>query len=170
MFTAKPSFSEFKTLIQKANLVPMSFEILADLDTPVSAFVKLSEGVHGFLLESVEGGERWARYSFLGTGALAIFRSNGNKVEILEKKLTTRSGKRDQKTVGQLSHQDRHFEKVSKEVPDPFLAFRNFMKRYKPASLSGLPRFYGGAVGYLGYDTVRHFEKLPEQARDVLKI
>lgn len=143
-----PSRSEFEKLAKKGNLVALSCEILADLDTPVSAFLKLSRGGHGFLLESVEGGERWARFSFLGTGAASVFRSRDRFVEVLEQ--------------GKVSFQG--------EVNDPFEAFRSYMGRYRPAPTTGMPRFYGGAVGYVGYDTVRFFEKLPEQARRVLDV
>ncbi len=149
MHPVRPTYSEFRSLTGQGNLVPVSCEFLADEDTPVSAFLKLSRGTkHGFLLESVEGGERWARYSFLGTGASSVFRARGHRVEIIE---------RGRKTV------QRH-------VVDPFLRFQEFMRRYRPASLRDLPRFYGGAVGYLGYDTVRHFERLPESAANVLDV
>lgn len=143
-----PSRSEFEKLAQKGNLVVFSCEILADQDTPVSAFLKLSKGRHGFLLESVEGGERWARFSFLGTGASTVFRSRDRFVEVLER--------------GRVSFQS--------EVADPFEAFRSHMGRYRAAPAPGLPRFYGGAVGYVGYDTVRFFEKLPVQARRSLDV
>ena len=146
MFTVRPSFSDFECLIRKGNLVPLSCEILADQDTPVSAFLKLKPGAHGFLLESVEGGERWARFSFLGTGAASVFRCRGRRIEVVEK------GRKPWR----------------KQVADPFVAFRDFMKRYEPVPRADMPRFYGGAVGYLGYDTVRFFERLPEQAQEVL--
>ena len=148
MLSVRPSLAEFESLVRKGNLVPVSCEILADQDTPVSAFLKLKPGAHGFLLESVEGGERWARYSFLGTGASSLFRSKGRRVEVVEKG-------REQK---------------QEERVDPFLSFRDFMRRYRPVPVADMPRFYGGAVGYLGYDTVRFFEKLPERARDVLDV
>lgn len=143
-----PSRSEFEKLAKKGNLVALSCEILADQDTPVSAFLKLSKGRHGFLLESVEGGERWARFSFLGTGASSVFRSRGSFVQVLER--------------GKVSFQG--------EVADPFDAFRSHMGRYRAAPAPGLPRFYGGAVGYVGYDTVRFFEKLPARTRRVLDV
>ena len=148
MLSVRPSFSQFDRLIRKGNLVPLSCEILADQDTPVSAFLKLKPGAHGFLLESVEGGERWARFSFLGTGASSVFRSRGHHVEVVEK------GRRRK-------HED---------VEDPFFAFRDLMKRYQPVPTADMPRFYGGAVGYLGYDTVRFFEKLPERTQEVLDV
>ena len=105
MHSAQPTYEQFLDLTGKGNLVPVSCEILADEDTPVSAFLKLSRGKkHGFLLESVEGGERWARYSFLGTGAASVFRAKGTTVERVE------NGKKT----------------VRKDVRDPFLSFRDF--------------------------------------------
>jgi anthranilate synthase component I len=148
MLPVRPSFVEFGCLIRKGNLVPLSCEILADQDTPVSAFLKLEPGVHGFLLESVEGGERWARFSFLGTGAASVFRCRGRRIEVVERGTRRQGG----------------------EVADPFLAFRELMRGYEPVPTADMPRFYGGAVGYLGYDTVRFFERLPERARDVLDL
>ena len=148
MMPITPSFAEFERLAGKGSLIPLSCEVLADQDTPVSAYLKLRKGKHGFLLESVEGGERWARYSFLGTGVSSVFRSKGRLVEIFENNRRLFRG----------------------SVTDPFEAFREHMKRYKPAPVRGLPRFYGGAVGYVGYDTIRFFEKLPERSRESLGI
>jgi len=149
MHPVRPTFSEFETLSRRGNLVPVSCEFLADEHTPVSAFRRLSRTTrHGFLLESVEGGERWARYSFLGTGAASVFRARGHRVETM----------------------DRGRKPVIADVEDPFRSFQEFMQRYRAVSLPDMPRFYGGAVGYLGYDTVRHFERLPELARDVLDV
>ena len=148
MLGIDPSFREFESLIRRGNLVPLSCEILADQDTPVSAFSKLGRGDHGFLLESVEGGERWARYSFLGAGTSWAFRCRGQEVEIL-----------DGAGSGGLTR-----------VTDPFLAFRDFMKRFAPVPVPDMPRFYGGAVGYLGYDITRFFEKLPATTPDTLGI
>jgi len=149
MHPVRPTLSEFESLSRRGNLVPVSCEFLADEHTPVSALRKLSRGArHGFLLESVEGGERWARYSFLGTGAAAVFRARGHHVETVEKGRPP----------------------VATDVDDPFRSFQEFMQRYRPASLRDMPRFYGGAVGYLGYDTVRHFERLPSRAADALDV
>jgi len=149
MHPVRPTFSEFQSLARRGNLVPISCEFLADQDTPVSAFLKLSRGTqHGFLLESVEGGERWARYSFLGTGATFVFRAKGCRVEMIE----------------------RGRKSVLPQVEDPFRCFREFMRRYRPAPLPDMPRFYGGAVGYLGYDTIRYFERLPKRTTDTLGI
>src|SRR5947209_13530206 len=77
-----PTRADFRELARKGNLVPVCREILADLETPVSAFLKIHRGPYGFLLESVEGGEKWGRYSFLGTEPARVFRARGGTVEV----------------------------------------------------------------------------------------
>jgi anthranilate synthase component 1 len=140
-----PSKKEFIELSRKANLIPVYKEIIADMETPVSAFRKI-EGKYSYLLESVEGGEKIGRYSFLGSNPILIIRSKGRKIEILSK------GK--------------------KEIleGDPIDALKKVMSRYRSVKIKGLPRFYGGLVGYLGYDIVRHLEKLPDKNPDDLKL
>lgn len=135
-----PSHEEFIRLSQKGNLIPVYREILADMETPVSAFCKIDDHKSAFLLESIEGGEKWARYSFLGVGSGRIFRSRDNYFEVLEN--------------GDL--------KESGSTQCPLEELKRFLSPYRPISLPGLPRFFGGAVGYLGYDMVRHVEVLPE--------
>ena len=128
-----------KSWPRRGNLIPVYREILADIETPVSVLMKLQAKDHVYLLESVEGGEKWGRYSFLGTDAGVVFKVRGAEVIIEEKgKVTAREHK-----------------------GDPLNMLRDLLSRYKPVSVPGLPRFYGGAVGYLGYDMVRYFEKLP---------
>jgi len=143
-----PSLKEFKELAKQGNLIPVYREILADMDTPVSAYKKIVRGPHSFLFESVVGGEKWARYSFLGCEPSVIFKSKDSSVEIIENGET--------KTI--------HCHK------DPLYELKKLMERYKPVKLPGLPRFFGGAVGYLGYDMVRFFEKLPELTEDDLNL
>jgi len=127
----------FLELSKQGNLIPVYKEILADLDTPVTAFLKLDERP-SFLLESVEGGEKWARYSFLGIKPSMIIRGFGEKIEI------TRGDTTD-----------------SVETSDPIGHLRQVMSAYNPVEAEGLPRFYGGLVGYLGYDMVRFMEEIP---------
>ncbi|HTP63828.1 MAG TPA: anthranilate synthase component I [Geobacteraceae bacterium] len=134
-----PDYATFASLSASGNLIPVYREIMADLDTPVSAFRKIDDGRYSFLLESIEGGEKWARYTFLGSAPAEVIRSRGNTVEVV-------SG-------------NGHIRK--EETPDPFGFIRDYLARYIPVELPGLPRFFGGAVGYLGYDMVRHFEYLP---------
>jgi anthranilate synthase component 1 len=133
-----PDFNEFKEKAKKGNLIPVYREILADLETPLSAFLKL-RGKAGFLLESIEGGEKWARYSFLGSAPSMVIEGKG-------KSITIRRGREKEKR---------------KFINDPLEVVSDEIKKYKPVKTEGLPRFFGGFVGYIGYDTVRHFEKLP---------
>lgn len=133
-----PDPEQFRNLIKKGNLIPVYREIMADMDTPVSAFKKLDDGKFSYLLESIEGGEKWARYSFLGSNPSVIIRSKGNTVEIIENGLTT-----------------------CQEAENPLSCVRKLLAQFSPVEVEGLPRFFGGAVGYLGYDMVRHFEHLP---------
>ena len=144
----QPSFAEFEKLAQKGNLIPVYREILADVETPVSVLMKLQNKDHVYLLESVEGGEKWGRYSFLGTDAGVVFRVCGDKVIIEDNgKVTTHEHK-----------------------GNPLNFLRALLKRYKPVAIPGLPRFYGGAVGYLGYEMVRYFEELPPSPPDDLNL
>ncbi len=139
-----PSFTEFKKKLKKGNLIPVWQEVLADFDTPVSAFKKIEKGKYSFLLESVEGGEKWGRYSFLGSEPTVIFKSKNGNIEITE------------------------HGRTKKSKGDPIDALRNLLSRYKPVSDPELPRFHGGAVGYFSYDIVRHVEDLPELGVDDL--
>ncbi len=142
-----PSFDEFKTKARQGNLIPVYREIMADLETPVRAFLKLDGGDYSFLLESVEGGEKWGRYCFLGSEPSIIFQSKGSRVEI------TRNGRCE----------------VLEDV-DPLHALKRLLGDYRPVEVEGLPRFFGGAVGYLAYDMVRFFERLPDRTVDDLKL
>ncbi len=134
-----PDKESFAGLAAKGNLIPVYREIMADMDTPVSAFRKIDDGRYSFLLESIEGGEKWARYSFLGAAPSVVIRSSAASVEILKD--------------GEL------LETISSD--DPLETVRNYLARFTPVEIDGLPRFFGGAVGYLGYDMVRFFEDLP---------
>ena len=80
--TTRPSFDDFVELAKRGNVVPVACEILGDLETPVSAFLKIHRGRHGFLLESVQGGEKWGRYSFLGTEPARVWRARGHAIEV----------------------------------------------------------------------------------------
>jgi len=133
-----PSPDQFLNLVCQGNLIPVYREIMADMDTPVSAFKKLDDGKFSYLLESIEGGEKWARYSFLGSSPSVIIRSKGNMVEIVNNGVTT-----------------------CQVAQNPLTCVRELLAQFSPVEVDGLPRFFGGAVGYLGYDMVRHFEELP---------
>src|SRR6266498_2511061 len=135
------SFDEFKELAQRGTFVPVCKEIVADLLTPVSAFLKIAEhSDYAFLLESVEGGEQVGRYSFLGKDPFLILRSRNGKT------IVDRAGQRS-------------------ESDHPFIAtVRELMAGFHAPFVPGLPRFTGGAVGYLGYDAAAWFEPVTLQA------
>ncbi|HKU61297.1 MAG TPA: chorismate-binding protein [Gemmatimonadales bacterium] len=126
-------------------MVPVTRQVVLDGDTPVTAFAKLHRGPYGFLLESLEGGERWARYTFLATEPREVFRYRGREV--------ARRRPGEAWTV------------VERDVA-PMEHLGRTMRRYPPVEVAGLPRFTGGAVGYLGYDVVRTIEDLPDAPPD----
>jgi anthranilate synthase component 1 len=141
-----PTRDEFRDLASRGNLVPVYVELPADLDTPLSAFLRLRPGPYAFLLESVEGGEKWARYSFLGGDPFLVLSSKDGRLTIRE-------------ADGRI-----------RRLPDgdPMAALRDLLGRYRLVPAPGLPRFQGGAVGYLAYDAVRHLERLPRTTHDDL--
>jgi anthranilate synthase component 1 len=143
-----PSFSEFQKLAQGVGIVPVWREFLFDTETAVTAYEKLAQPPFGFLLESVVGGEQWARYSFLGSQPREAWRLKGEKVSVWE----PGKGWREVETDDPLSELDRRLRaRTSARVP-------------------GLPRFWGGAVGFLGYDVVRQIERLPDAPLDELDL
>jgi anthranilate synthase component I len=145
-----PDRAGFLDLARRGRLAFVYREVLADTDTPVSAFAKLGRGPYSFLLESVVGGDKWAAYSFAGVRPRAVVRARGTSVEIL------------QPEEGGF----RVAQRVTAQEPLRFLD--DYLKRLTPAVPPGLPRFFGGAVGWMGYDIVRSFERLPSTKPDDL--
>ena len=145
-----PDRQEFARRARQGNLTPVYKEILADMETPVSAFKKIGTGPYSFLLESVEGGERMARFSFLGSGADRVIRSKGRKVDIV------RGSDTESVDLG--------------PARDALDILKQEMGRFSYVPDPGLPRFCGGAVGFIGYDMVRFFEELPDSTVDDLKL
>ncbi len=143
-----PSKAEFKEKARTGNLIPVWKEVLLDTETPVSAFRKLGNSQYAFLLESVEGGENVGRHSFLGSEPFAVFTSKGDTVTIM------RDGRKHTRRLEQ--------------GEDPLHALEALLSEYKFVPVEGLPKFCGGAVGFMGYDAVRFFEKLPERTTDDL--
>jgi anthranilate synthase component 1 len=138
-----PSFESFVELARTHTVVPVYRQLLSDVLTPVSAFCKLQEGEWSFLFESVVGGERHGRYSFVGSGPFMRFLAFGNRV---------------------LLHGPKGREEF--EHPDPLAKLEELIAQFRSPQMSGLPRFSGGAVGYAGYDTVRYVEHLPNAPED----
>ncbi|MDP7618702.1 MAG: anthranilate synthase component I [Dehalococcoidia bacterium] len=124
-----PTLDEVRNLASRGNLIPLYREIPADMETPVTAYLKVARTDPSFLLESVEGGERLARYSFIGTEPYRVLRTGSNE------------------SAGDI---------------DPLVPIETELTRFRPVPVVGLPRFLGGAVGFIAYDAVRHFEpRLP---------
>ncbi len=140
------TLDEFRALAAEGNLIPLYREILADYETPVSAFAKIDHGPTAYLLESVAGGENWARYSFLGSGSSAVIREEKGDLVLTRGKKNLRIQSRG----------------------NPLERLRELMEEYRPVTVPGLPRFVGGAVGYFSYDMVRTFEALPALRKDSL--
>lgn len=135
-----PDREQFKQYAQRGNLIPVCLELLADAETPVSALAKIMSAKQPvFLLESVEGGERWGRYSFLGSSAGAEVRVYREAVEVTEGSSTQR-----------IAHHG-----------DPLAVLRSLMAQYHPVASPNLPRFWGGLVGYMTYEMVCFFEAIP---------
>jgi anthranilate synthase component 1 len=135
-----PSFDEFKNLSNFGNLIPLYEEIHYDLETPISLFAKFINDKPSFLLESVEGGDKWARYSFIGLKPSLVFRSKNSRFELIKDGIVLKTG----------------IEK------DPLRILKLILNQYRPIQYDSLPRFFGGAVGYISYDYVRSIERIPE--------
>ncbi|ACY16081.1 anthranilate synthase component I [Haliangium ochraceum] len=141
-----PSSEAFVAAAERGNLIPVYREIVADGDTPVSAYAKLGRGPYSFLLESVVGGSTWAAYSFIGVAPHAILRCSDGRAELVH----CGAGEKRRTEMW--------------DAPDPSAALAQVMSRYRPVPVAGLPRFFGGAVGWMGYEVVRAFERLPTNA------
>ncbi len=119
------------------NRIPVTREVLADLDTPLSTYLKLAAGPYSYLFESVQGGEKWGRYSIIGLPCRQVVRIYGERVEIWND--------------GECGE--------TLQVEDPLQWLEEFQRRFRVAELADMPRFAGGLVGYFGYDTVRYIER-----------
>src|SRR5271169_4621618 len=139
----QPSFAEFQKLAKQGNLIPVYDVFSADLLTPVSAYLRLAQGArYSFLLESVEGGEKIARYTFAGAHPEEVFRY-ANGACVLESR-----------------------NRMIWEERDPISFLRERMERFQPVRLPGLPPLVAGAIGYFSYDMVRLIERVPKRLRD----
>ena len=141
----EPSLEKFQALAKQGNVVPVYRTLLADTLTPVSAYEKFARGEYSYLLESASGGEKIARYSFLGSDPFMLFKARKEKVEI------TRDG------------QTETFSSA-----DAIRTLQEQIEDFKAVQAPKLPRFYGGAVGYMAYDCIRYVEHLPDEPEDPL--
>ncbi len=140
----RPDFPTFMELARHQTLVPIARQLMGDSLTPVSAFGKLPAGEWAFLFESVVGGERIGRYSFLGTDPFHFLEAFGTRIR----------------------ERGRHTDWTESTHPDPLAVLEQRIGQFRAPHLPGLPRFCGGAVGYAGYDTVRYVEHLPNAPTD----
>jgi anthranilate synthase component 1 len=141
----QPDYRQFCALASQGNLVPIYQELLMDLETPLSFFKRLERDRYSFLLESVEGSERWARYSFLGTRPYRIFKARGTEVEIVE------GGKS---------------RKLRSDAPLTIL--EELLGGCRPVTVAGVPPFFGGALGYVSYNAVEQFHDIANDKKDPL--
>ena len=116
------------------NRIPVMREVLADFDTPLSTYLKLAKGPYSYLFESVEGGEKWGRYSIIGLPCRTVLRVNGHEMTV--------------------EHEGEQLGSTT--VDDPLAAIESFREQFKVPDVDGMPLFTGGLVGYFGYDAVRY--------------
>jgi anthranilate synthase component 1 len=154
-----PSLDEFLKLAGQGNLIPVTARILADIETPLSAYRKIRGQGESFLFESVEGGAHLGRYSFVGCNPRAIIKQTGNKVEVIQ----------DGKVVEKFGVPAPGKDACDNCVKDGLEVIERVMKKYRPVTLPGLPRFTGGAVGFIGYEFIHDVEPVvPRPTHDEL--
>jgi anthranilate synthase component 1 len=155
-----PTLEEFEQLAAKGNLIPVTRRLLADFETPLSAYRKIRGQGESFLFESVEGGEHLGRYSFVGCNPRAVIRQNAARVEVIE----------NGKVVDVFTVRHEPGPDNDKRVNDGLQVVEQILKRYQPVSLPGLPRFTGGAVGFIGYEFIHDVEPVvPRPPQDELR-
>ena len=143
-----PTLDEFLKLAAQGNLIPVTRRILADIETPLSAYRKIRGRDEAFLFESVEGGEHLGRYSFVGCNPRAVIRQQGGRVEVLE----------NGKVVDTFTVAAKGRAQGGKDVRDGLQVVEQLMRKYRPVAIKGLPRFTGGAVGFIGYEFIHDVE------------
>ncbi len=154
-----PTLDEFLKLAGQGNLIPVTSRILADIETPLSAYRKIRGQGESFLFESVEGGEHLGRYSFVGCNPRVVIKQTGNRIEVIQ----------DGKVVEKFAIPAPGKEPCESCVKDGLEVVERVMKKYRPVMLPGLPRFTGGAVGFIGYEFIHDIEPVvPRPAHDEL--
>src|SRR5260370_1319387 len=147
-----PTPDEFLKLAAQGNVIPVTRRLLADIETPLSAYRKIRGAGESFLFESVEGGEHLGRYSFVGCNPRAVIKQTENHVEVME------NGKVVETSI------------IGQDAKDGLEVVERVMKQYRAVALPGLPRFTGGAVGFIGYEFIHDVEPVvPRPSHDELK-
>ena len=167
-----PTQNEFEKLAAQGNLIPVTRRILADFETPLSAYRKIRGQGESFLFESVEGGEYIGRYSFVGCNPRAVIRQTGNCVEVIENGKVVESfavaGRTGVAPVSELNNGDRR--DACPTVADGLEVVERVMKKFHAVATPGLPRFTGGAIGFIGYEFIHDVEPVvPRPPQDELK-
>src|SRR5690349_741675 len=152
-----PSLEEFKKLAAQGNLVPVTLRLLADIETPLSAYRKIRGPGESFLFESVEGGEHLGRYSFVGCNPRAVIRQTQEWVEVLANGKVTQKFQVRGANSSQSAGAPPEGQKAE-TVKDGLEVVERLLKNYRPVALGGLPRFTGGAVGFIGYEFIHDIE------------
>jgi anthranilate synthase component 1 len=161
-----PTLPEFLKLAEQGNLIPVTCRILADIETPLSAYRKIRGQGESFLFESVEGGEHLGRYSFVGCNPRALIRQIGNRVEVIEAGRGTQTFTVEPHTGRDALPRVPADQQVGPTVKDGLEVVERVMQKYRPVTLPGLPRFTGGAIGFIGYEFIHDVE--PVVPRPVL--
>jgi anthranilate synthase component 1 len=168
-----PTFEEFQVLAGQGNLIPVTRRLLADCETPLSAYRKIRGQGESFLFESVEGGEHLGRYSFVGCNPRAVLRQNGARLEILENGRVvdqyTVTGPGPAHAAAAAAAAAADAAGSDRLVRDGLVVVERMLQKFRPVSLPGLPRFTGGAVGFIGYEFIHDVEPVvPRPAHDEL--
>ena len=164
-----PTLDEFLRLAGQGNLIPVACRILADIETPLSAYRKIRGPGESFLFESVEGGEHLGRYSFVGCNPRAVIKQTGNRIEVVEGGKVVEKFEVSPKTGRDALPRVPADQQVGPTVADGLEVVERVMKKYRPVTLPGLPRFTGGAVGFIGYEFIHDVEPVvPRPAHDEL--
>src|ERR1051326_2322498 len=154
-----PTLDEFWALAAQGNLIPVTCRVLADIETPLSAYRKIRGHGESFLFESVEGGEHLGRYSFVGCNPRAVIGQRANRIELSE----------NGKVIEKFAIPAKPNEPCENCVHDGLEVIERVLKRFKPVTVPGLPRFTGGAVGFIGYEFIHDVEPVvPRPPNDEL--
>jgi anthranilate synthase component 1 len=170
-----PTLDEFLIYATQGNLIPVTRRILADLETPLSAYRKIRGAGESFLFESVEGGEHLGRYSFVGCNPRAVIKQTGNRVEVIENGKVVESFEVKGRAGSPLPAANEEDARRARsdapyQIADGLEVIERVMKKYRAVAVPGLPRFTGGAVGFIGYEFIHDIEPVvPRPAHDELK-